>query len=540
AELKEKERLEKEEQLQKERAEKQEAERLEKERLAKEEQIKKEEERLQQEKLAKEEAEKQRLQYEEELKRKQTINNKQAVYSNNIVRDESEYRMRETIKMKQQQRESITEAAKKKETQRLTTIQERLQKEILLRQQREEQAEKESLDKEIEAEQSRRATPIIFKSKPESNVRSPQKSTEEETESMTSDHKKSLERKEEEAKVEQLLAENDRLEMENKIAVKKAEEEKLVSMQWDEGYESDSNSQSSRVELSDDEDFELEGMINKSEDERKEQLNQIRKSRTTKSIDVYKQQNDMMKEVAKEEDESLKENEDKVRSAEDKNSPKNTQSTSVEQVEKNSEDEKKEKIEKMESINPVERIQDEIKKRRDVDSLMDEYRDTIRVWIRMTCYSVKYDSTIHGMSALNFNSKVCGKENIMIIVITTEGYSFGVFSKKPLPKAPKKGYKYVKDDKDFFVFSLKSPSGSEATMVKRKKKGKSVCIWANNCRAYSFTVKRFIRVTPSVEGSHFIPNLYGKEYNDTMKRGFSFYTGSVNFSVDKIVALQWS
>ncbi|EDR24469.1 E3 ubiquitin protein ligase BRE1, putative [Entamoeba dispar SAW760] len=174
------------------------------------------------------------------------------------------------------------------------------------------------------------------------------------------------------------------------------------------------------------------------------------------------------------------------------------------------------------------------------NKVIEEYKDTFKNWTGMTHHSILYDSSKDELTAMSFNNKVEEKSNVMILVITKEGYSFGCFNKKQIPKAPKKGYKYIKNDKDFFVFSLRSKELTQPVMIQRKKKGKSLCIWNSSCRVYTFTVKRFMRITKKTEKSHFISNLFTKEYKDTTKKGTKLFTGENEFSVDKVLAIQWS
>ncbi|EKE42317.1 hypothetical protein ENUP19_0275G0006 [Entamoeba nuttalli] len=182
----------------------------------------------------------------------------------------------------------------------------------------------------------------------------------------------------------------------------------------------------------------------------------------------------------------------------------------------------------------------EEEERNDEIKIIEEYKDTFNNWIRMTHYSIVYNSSKDGLTAISFNNKVEEKNNIMILVITKEGYSFGCFNRKQIPKAPKKGYKYIKNDKDFFVFSLHSKKLKQPVMIQRKKKGKSLCIWYSSCRVYAFTVKRFMRITNEIGKSHFISKLFTKEYKDITKKGTTLFTGENEFSIDKVLAIQWS
>ncbi|KAL7711943.1 E3 ubiquitin protein ligase BRE1 [Entamoeba marina] len=172
--------------------------------------------------------------------------------------------------------------------------------------------------------------------------------------------------------------------------------------------------------------------------------------------------------------------------------------------------------------------------------IIDDFHVHIRQWIGTQCYTIKYDSSRDGLTPLAFNSRVCGMPNIMILIITTEGYSFGCYNRKVIPSEPTRRYKYIKNDQRFFVFSLRNPENNPPFRVCRKSKGKSFCVWCSENRAYTFTIKRFLRIVQAPQGSHFISGLYHKCYRDTTRNSYQRFTGNDEISIHKVVAIQWS
>ncbi|ELP94121.1 hypothetical protein EIN_184980 [Entamoeba invadens IP1] len=231
----------------------------------------------------------------------------------------------------------------------------------------------------------------------------------------------------------------------------------------------------------------------------------------------------------------------------DKIQPSETAKDSSEQIEKSEESKetqteiiKEVKTPKLTKIDKMMIAQEKKRRLRDVNCLVDRYIDNIKEWVDVSSYTIKYDSSKHGLTSLAFNTKTARCPNLMILVITTEGLSFGCFSHKIFPRSPKKGHSYVKNDNDFFIFSFNTTAGENPLKIKRKKKGKSVSVWSQHSRSVVFSIKRFVTINQKDQQSTFCKDLFESEYEDVSKRGVVAFTGRLAFDVDKVVALEWS
>ncbi|KAL7717045.1 TLDc domain-containing protein [Entamoeba marina] len=170
-----------------------------------------------------------------------------------------------------------------------------------------------------------------------------------------------------------------------------------------------------------------------------------------------------------------------------------------------------------------------------------EYLQSIQQWIGLERFEIVYDSNTHGKTSNNINSKICGLHNVMILIITRDGYAFGTFNSKKIPH-PKNNYVYIKYDKKYFVFSLRNPSSTNPTQFKVRHKKKSLCIWPNNELQYCITTKRCFRVKQHEEEdtvhSYFLDK-FSTHYVDPNKHGYYIFANSTAFDVHKIVGVRW-
>ncbi|KAL7717406.1 TLDc domain-containing protein [Entamoeba marina] len=185
-----------------------------------------------------------------------------------------------------------------------------------------------------------------------------------------------------------------------------------------------------------------------------------------------------------------------------------------------------------------------IEKQRQLDpeETISEYLQSIQQWIGLEHFEIVYDSNTHGKTSNNINSKICGLRNLMILIITRDGYAFGTFNSKKVPH-PKDKYVYIKYDKKYFVFSLRNPSSTNPTQFKIKHKKKSLCIWPNNELQYCITTKRFFRIKRLEEDedgadSYFIDK-FSTHYVDLNKDGYYIFANSTTFNVHRMVGVRW-
>ncbi|ELP93104.1 hypothetical protein EIN_053490 [Entamoeba invadens IP1] len=177
----------------------------------------------------------------------------------------------------------------------------------------------------------------------------------------------------------------------------------------------------------------------------------------------------------------------------------------------------------------------------DVLLTLTTFYNTLSSWVGLNYYDIVYDSDEDGKMARDINSNICGLTDVMIVVISSEGYSFGCYNHKKIPKAGK-SYKYIKFDKKYFAFSLRSPNSPEPKKFKPKHHGKSLCIWPNLEETYSITTKRFMKIkNPSgpVGSKSFFHTQFKKQFTDDSGKGFYYFTNESTFDIHRVVAVRW-
>ncbi|BFU25871.1 hypothetical protein EHI8A_008000 [Entamoeba histolytica HM-1:IMSS-B] len=192
-------------------------------------------------------------------------------------------------------------------------------------------------------------------------------------------------------------------------------------------------------------------------------------------------------------------------------------------------------------INPV---SDKKKKKQkniiNIATLIELNKELFVNWTKLNEYELIYDSKVDGFSSVALNGCICGKENIMVIIITKHGYVFGSFNSLKLP-IPKKTEEWVKNDPNFFVFTLSNPKKTSPIQFFLKDKT------ADGLNISPNTSKKWIIATNACFGIKqvdgcYISNSFVQYYNIPNGITEDIFVGShypQTYDVSKVIALQW-
>ncbi|EAL45620.2 calponin homology domain protein, putative [Entamoeba histolytica HM-1:IMSS] len=171
--------------------------------------------------------------------------------------------------------------------------------------------------------------------------------------------------------------------------------------------------------------------------------------------------------------------------------------------------------------------------------LMDYYYQRLKSWIGLEKYKIILNEKVTSLTNERINRTVCGQTNIMVIIITTDCYIFGSYNSLQIPNAPQKKYKYLMNDPEFFIFSLKGYNLYDSPKkFMRKKPGKTSCVWASSQNKVLYSVKRFYKLN-KMSASLFTKKI-AIEYNDVPEMKHLYFTGSVNFAIGRMIISQWN
>ncbi|ELP90320.1 hypothetical protein EIN_505560 [Entamoeba invadens IP1] len=171
------------------------------------------------------------------------------------------------------------------------------------------------------------------------------------------------------------------------------------------------------------------------------------------------------------------------------------------------------------------------------ESITKKYYTTIAQWTGLKHGGEIYNSLKDGVSTQIINERICGKKNILFLIITNEGYSFGAFISGLIP-SPKPHPEYVKDTSKHFVFTLNNPFNTEPTALKRKeKKGMTLCVFPNNDHTNVLEIKKCFSIKN--DGKSVVSPFFNQKYDDTTQYSSCLFTGEDTINYKEISAMQW-
>ncbi|ELP93450.1 protein NUF1, putative [Entamoeba invadens IP1] len=171
------------------------------------------------------------------------------------------------------------------------------------------------------------------------------------------------------------------------------------------------------------------------------------------------------------------------------------------------------------------------------DVILDYFKETLCEWVGKRNFNVILDEKFANLTTNRINETICLKGNLMIIAITTSGFVFGSYNSMTFPIAPKKRYSYLNNDQNFFIFSLFNRNHDEPQRFKRKKNGKTVCVWSEGDKKTMFSVKRFYRIHKT--GRSEILKKFVLEYQNVPETKHLYFTGEGTFDLSRLVVLRW-
>ncbi|EDR28745.1 hypothetical protein EDI_341950 [Entamoeba dispar SAW760] len=175
-----------------------------------------------------------------------------------------------------------------------------------------------------------------------------------------------------------------------------------------------------------------------------------------------------------------------------------------------------------------------------ISTLIELNKELFVNWTKLNDYGLIYDSEVDGLSSTALNLCICGKENIMVIIVTKHGYVFGSFNSLKLP-VPKKTEEWVKNDPNFFVFTLSNPKKTNPMQFYLKDKT------ADGLNISPSTSKKWVIATNACFGIKqvdgcYISNSFVQYYNVPNGITEDIFVGShypQTSDISKVIALQW-
>lgn len=168
-----------------------------------------------------------------------------------------------------------------------------------------------------------------------------------------------------------------------------------------------------------------------------------------------------------------------------------------------------------------------------------KFQKKIVEWTNKCSYRMVYRSTRDGLNARSLNARICGKSNILLIVLTSKGYVFGSYSSKTIPMPPNVGDVHLGNDEEFFVYSFNNPHGILPTKIHKKNHSTSLKIYSNKERSYVIGVDCCFYIRANCP-CH-IPLNFAENYEDTTGKGNLLFVDCVypeKFALQELLAVE--
>ncbi|ELP91029.1 hypothetical protein EIN_267450 [Entamoeba invadens IP1] len=170
-----------------------------------------------------------------------------------------------------------------------------------------------------------------------------------------------------------------------------------------------------------------------------------------------------------------------------------------------------------------------------------KFQKKIVEWTNMCQYRVLYRSTKDNLTAKALNAKICGRTNILLIVITNKNYVFGSYSSVAIPNPPKIGDHHVGPDNAFFCFTFQNPFNTEPLKITKKTTSTSLKIYSNKEQSYVVGVDACFYIRANCP-SH-VPSCFAESFDDPTKKGGLLFVNAVypdKFGVQELMAVELS
>ncbi|EKE41606.1 hypothetical protein ENUP19_0041G0128 [Entamoeba nuttalli] len=163
--------------------------------------------------------------------------------------------------------------------------------------------------------------------------------------------------------------------------------------------------------------------------------------------------------------------------------------------------------------------------------------EIMKQWTGFKEMKLIYDSSQQFFDSRGFNEKVCGRKNLLIIVVSGKSI-FGSWHSKQIPKEKKDGFVYVKNDENHFVFTLRNIYNINPTKFLPREvnhHSKSLCISGSKnstciVGCYSCYFVETLDNESTVDWS------FSSTYRDTSGKGHLIFTGKQAFTTDRLLA----
>ena len=170
-----------------------------------------------------------------------------------------------------------------------------------------------------------------------------------------------------------------------------------------------------------------------------------------------------------------------------------------------------------------------------------KFQKKIVEWTSMSKYLVLYQASRDTLCSKALNARICGKSNVLIVIVTTEGYAFGSYTSTKISDPPRLGDCHVGNDPKFFVFTYINPHGIEPTKITKKDTSTSIKLFSNKEQSYVIGCDGCYQLRSNVP-SH-IPSNFAQCYNDTTGKGNTLFVGSCfpeKFEIQDVIAIELS
>lgn len=160
--------------------------------------------------------------------------------------------------------------------------------------------------------------------------------------------------------------------------------------------------------------------------------------------------------------------------------------------------------------------------------------DLLKIWTGMRNYRVVYNKAFSEMNLSEFNSKICGLSNMMLIVTTDSGCVFGSFTSTTVPPP----MNWVKKDASHFLFTLRSPLNMQPTRFFPLKPANSVYIFQDDYMISFIAVQGGFKINTKTDSS--FSSRFTYYYNDSVGYGPSVFVPTPDrFRVKSVTVLEF-
>ncbi|ELP86132.1 hypothetical protein EIN_327890 [Entamoeba invadens IP1] len=160
--------------------------------------------------------------------------------------------------------------------------------------------------------------------------------------------------------------------------------------------------------------------------------------------------------------------------------------------------------------------------------------ELLKKWTGMRNLRVLYDKSMPEVDILQFNTAICGKKNMMVIVNAEDGSVFGSYSSIEVPPP----VNWIKKDSGHFLFTLVNHKNIEPTRFYPLKLGNSVYIFQNDYMISVLAVQGAFKINIRTEST--FASKFPVFYNDTTKLGNALFVDTPDkFAIKSLLVLEF-